>query len=127
MIRPDYYQDNGGIEPIDVWQAWELNGFLASAVKYIHRAGRKEGADDDLQKAATYLMLACERKVRFDYWDRGSERAFVRPEFQYWAIVKAWNLPPNLREALGALLFARSWLDYKVAANHITRMETPDA
>ena len=45
------------IEPIDVVEAWGLGFHLGNAVKYIARAGHKDGAhiDDDLAKAAWYI------------------------------------------------------------------------
>lgn len=44
-------------QPIEVIEAWGLGFHLANAVKYIARAGRKEGvsAKQDLEKAAWYL------------------------------------------------------------------------
>lgn len=52
----------GAIEVIDAIEAWNLDFHRASAVKYLVRAGRKEGADEltDLQKAKWYL----ERRIK---------------------------------------------------------------
>jgi len=54
----------GGIECIDVIEAWGLGFHLGNALKYIARAGRKEGATSvtDLEKAAFYLAREIERQ-----------------------------------------------------------------
>lgn len=64
VINPDNvasvahaHYTTGGIEAIDVIEAWGLNFRLANVVKYIARHGKKArvGAKDDLIKARTYL------------------------------------------------------------------------
>ena len=47
----------GGIEALDFIEAKDLNFRLGNAIKYISRAGKKEGVDPilDLEKAAFYL------------------------------------------------------------------------
>ena len=54
--HPPHYKA-GGIEVIDFIEAKDLNFRLGNAVKYIARAGKKEGVDpiQDLEKAAFYL------------------------------------------------------------------------
>ena len=52
--NPPHYK-SGGIEVIDVIEAFELNFRLANVVKYVLRAGRKGDALEDLEKAAWYL------------------------------------------------------------------------
>lgn len=54
--HPDHHK-GGGIEAILVIEAWGLGFCLGNAVKYICRAGRKEGQEglSDLRKAAWYL------------------------------------------------------------------------
>lgn len=61
-IRPDYYKSNG-IETIDVIEAFDLNFCLGNVIKYVLRAGKKEGEDKqkDLTKANFYLMREFER------------------------------------------------------------------
>jgi len=51
---PHYCQ--GGIEAIDVIEAWSLGFHLGNTVKYIARAGRKGDRIEDLKKAAWYLQ-----------------------------------------------------------------------
>lgn len=57
--HPEHYQTSGGIECIDYIESCGFGtGFcLGSAIKYISRAGRKEGesARDDINKAIWYL------------------------------------------------------------------------
>jgi hypothetical protein len=52
--NPSHYK-SGGIEVIDVIEAFELGFRLANVIKYVLRAGRKGDALEDLQKAAWYL------------------------------------------------------------------------
>jgi len=54
--HPPHYTA-GGIETLDFIEAKDLNFRLGNAVKYIARAGKKEGVDpiQDLEKAAFYL------------------------------------------------------------------------
>lgn len=51
---PAHYQ-SGGMEVIDVIEAFKLGFPLGNAVKYILRAGKKDDGLQDLQKAAWYL------------------------------------------------------------------------
>ena len=52
--NPSHYK-SGGIEVIDVIEAFELGFHLGNVVKYVLRAGRKGDALEDLEKAAWYL------------------------------------------------------------------------
>lgn len=54
--HPSHYIQ-GGIETIDVIEAWELDYCLGNTVKYISRAGKKdpEKIIQDLEKARWYL------------------------------------------------------------------------
>lgn len=58
--HPDHYAGGRKYEPIDVIEDWELGFCLGNAVKYISRAGRKEGLIEDLRKAIWYI----EREIR---------------------------------------------------------------
>lgn len=53
-------------EAIKVIEAWELDFSLGNAVKYIARAGKKNGASDieDLFKARWYLTREIERRQK---------------------------------------------------------------
>jgi len=52
--NPSHYK-SGGIEVIDVIEAFELNYRLGNVIKYVLRAGRKDDLLQDLEKAAWYL------------------------------------------------------------------------
>jgi len=55
--NPSYYQTARGFQAIDVIEAFELDYLKGTAVKYLLRAGKKEGESerDDLEKARWYL------------------------------------------------------------------------
>ncbi len=63
--HPPHYK-LGGIEAIDVIEAWGLGFCLGNAVKYVSRAGRKPGVDpvEDLKKARWYLEREIERRTK---------------------------------------------------------------
>lgn len=62
--HPAYY-NTGGIEAIDVIEAWNLDFCLGNVVKYIARAGRKtKDSLRDLKKAEWYLNREIERRER---------------------------------------------------------------
>ena len=60
--HPDYYR-SGGIEAIDFIDAHRLNFNLGNVIKYVTRAGHKEGEDaiTALSKARWYLNHEMER------------------------------------------------------------------
>ena len=60
-IRPDYYK-SGGMEALDVIDAFELDFNLGNAFKYIARAGKKGDKVEDLRKAVTYLNREIEKE-----------------------------------------------------------------
>lgn len=59
-IRPDYYK-SGGMEALDVIDAFDLGFNLGNAFKYIARAGKKNDKVEDLRKAVTYLNREIEK------------------------------------------------------------------
>lgn len=64
-----YYQSNGGIEPIDLINAFNLNFNCGNVIKYVVRAGNKiydnmnkdSCAVQDLEKAKKYIEFEIER------------------------------------------------------------------
>lgn len=64
--HPPHYK-SGGIEVIDYIEAKDLNYRLGNVIKYVSRAGKKEGIDpiEDLEKAVWYLQreIAARRKA----------------------------------------------------------------
>ena len=61
--HPAYYRA-GGIEALDVIEAWGLGFCLGNTVKYIARAGKKSSCLTDLKKAAWYLNREIEKEER---------------------------------------------------------------
>lgn len=63
--HPSHY-NIGNIEAIDVIEDWNLDFSLGSAVKYICRAGHKDGNTklQDLQKASWYINREIERESK---------------------------------------------------------------
>lgn len=60
--HPSYYK-TGGIEAIDVIEAWNLDFCLGNTVKYIARCGKKsDKVVEDLKKAAWYLNREIESR-----------------------------------------------------------------
>lgn len=57
---PAHYTEGRTIQPIEVLEDWDLNYHLASALKYIARAGRKHDEVKDLKKAVWFL----ERRIK---------------------------------------------------------------
>ena len=58
---PSHYQ--GTIQPIDLINAQNLNFNLGNVVKYVCRAGKKQGENilSDLEKAQNYINYEIER------------------------------------------------------------------
>lgn len=56
--QPGHYKGKGGMEAIDVIEAFDLNYRLGNSAKYLLRAGKKGGEVDatiDLRKAMAYI------------------------------------------------------------------------
>ncbi len=64
--HPQHYQTAGGLEVIDVIEAFELNFHLGNTTKYVLRAGKKGDskakAINDLEKARWYLDREIENR-----------------------------------------------------------------
>ena len=56
---PAHYK-HGGLETIDVIEAWKLDYLLGNTIKYISRAKHKGKELEDLSKAQWYLNRAIE-------------------------------------------------------------------
>ena len=61
--KPKHYVEGRQYEPIEVMRDWGLleSHCLATALKYIARAGRKENCIEDLRKAIWYI----EKEIEF--------------------------------------------------------------
>lgn len=64
ISTPSHYQ--GTTQPIDLINAQNLNFNLGNVVKYVCRAGKKEGENilSDLEKAKNYINYEIERVKR---------------------------------------------------------------
>lgn len=60
VSNPSHYTEGRKYEPIDVIEDWELGFCTGNALKYISRAGRKDNAIQDLEKAKWYV----EREIK---------------------------------------------------------------
>ena len=58
--NPSHYCDGRQYEPRKVIRDWGLNFNLGNAVKYLSRAGRKNDAVEDLEKAICYIEFELE-------------------------------------------------------------------
>lgn len=62
MVNEPPHYKSGGMEAIDVIEAFFADNFhLASAFKYLARAGKKGDYVEDLEKAVWYLHRVIER------------------------------------------------------------------
>ena len=61
ISNPDHYIKGRKYEPRKVIEDWELDFYLGNALKYIARAGRKDNAIEDLEKAKQYLDFEIEK------------------------------------------------------------------
>lgn len=61
QVGGSHYKGMGGLQPLDVIDAWGLDFYEGSALKYLARHKKKNGAED-LDKAIHYLQLLKERK-----------------------------------------------------------------
>ena len=61
--HPDYYLTDNGFQVIDFIEALDLNFSRGNIIKYVSRAGKKDGEDEltALEKAQWYLDREIER------------------------------------------------------------------
>lgn len=74
ISSPDHYGFPGGVEVIDLTR--HMDFLLGNVVKYVCRAGRKEGVSglEDLLKAERYLGWALLREMERSELEQGQER-----------------------------------------------------
>lgn len=70
MNHPAHYCEGRKYETIEVIEAWGLGVNLGNALKYVSRAGRKDDAVEDLEKAVWYLN----REVSAPFLRRAASR-----------------------------------------------------
>lgn len=59
--HPSHYKSVGGLEVIEVIEAFDLDRYLANVVKYVLRSPNKGNEVEDLKKAVWYLQRKIER------------------------------------------------------------------
>ena len=62
-INPSHYK-SGGLEAIQVIEAFELDYNLGNAVKYLLRCGKKGPPIEDLHKCAWYVQRAIDNATK---------------------------------------------------------------
>ena len=72
---PKHYQ--GTIQPIDLINAQDLNFNLGNVVKYVCRAGKKQGENvlSDLDKAKNYINYEIERIKNKEKWIKDNAKS----------------------------------------------------
>lgn len=95
--HPSHYGgENNPYETIKVIDDWGLHRdfYVANAVKYISRAGKKGDIIEDLQKAVWYLKARA--KIEYDY-------PYCYPEMDLDNVLKNWDLSGNLERAINLI------------------------
>lgn len=93
---PAHYVEGRMIEPINVIEAWRIGHHLACVLKYISRAGRKDNALLDLNKALWYLNREITKTQRYFIDAPLDHDKCPCPQ----EIAKDWKLSPNLTAVL---------------------------
>jgi len=102
QINPDYYTKGRRFQPIQVIEEWSLCHHLACTVKYLSRAGRKEGVLLDLRKAEWYLQR--ELGTNNDCNKHPCSKTLISLE----EVIEDWQLSMRLGETLMAVKYARN-------------------
>lgn len=113
VVQRSYYREDSGVEAHRVIDAWQLTFNLGCVLKYLCRAGNKDGATiaGDLNKALTYIDF------EVDFYDRiikGGQQvlkfedkappvdACYLPE----EVGDSWGLNGDQTKALSAIFYA---------------------
>lgn len=115
ISNPAHYTEGRAYEPKDVIAKYELDFFMGNVVKYISRAGRKEGVSriEDLEKARQYAIFEQNRLEEIDRELLAGSNNVVEEAAK---ICNDWELSEFLEEAFKPILedYAHS---YKVSEN----------
>lgn len=115
--HPKHYCEGRRYEPIDVIEDWGLGMHAGNAVKYISRAGRKDNAIEDLEKARWYV----------DRYVQKNDKFFIR----LWEKIRRWFIstkidatpdPDEVAEDWGLNITLESALSY-IAIGNIDAMK----
>lgn len=115
ISNPAYYTEGRAYEPKDVIAEYELNYYMGNVVKYISRAGRKEGVSriEDLEKARQYAVF---EQNRLEAIDRKLFAGYGSVEEEAAKISADWELSEFLEEAFKPILEDYSY-SYKISEN----------
>lgn len=102
FANPDHYAAGRTHEPKDVIMKYGLNFNMGNVVKYISRAGRKDGSSyvEDLKKARQYAVFELEHLMQSGIYEEmnaaGDEVEKIRED---------WKIQPYLCNALEEALY----------------------
>lgn len=115
ISNPKHYTEGRAYEPKDVIAEHELNFYMGCVVKYISRAGRKEGSSrvEDLEKARQYAVFELNRLKEID---RELFAGYDSIEEEAAKICDDWKLSEFLEEAFKPILEDYAY-SYKVSEN----------
>jgi len=103
ISNPAHYTEGRMYEPKDVIAEHDLNFYMGCVVKYISRAGRKEGSSrvEDLEKARQYAVFEQNRLAGID---RQLFAGYGNVEKEAAKISADWELSEFLEEAFKPIL-----------------------
>jgi len=115
ISNPAHYTEGRAYEPKDIIAKYELDFFMGNVVKYISRAGRKNGSSriEDLEKARQYAIF---EQNRLEEIDRGVFAGYDNVEEEAAKISADWELSEFLEEAFKPILEDYAY-SYKVSEN----------
>lgn len=115
ISNPKHYTEGRAYEPKDVIAEHELNFYMGCVVKYISRAGRKEGSSrvEDLEKARQYAVFEMNRLAEID---RELFAGYDSVEEEAAKICDDWKLSEFLEEAFKPIIVDYAY-SYKVNEN----------
>lgn len=115
ISNPAHYTEGRMYEPEDVIAEHDLNFYMGCVVKYISRAGRKEGSSrvEDLEKARQYAVFEQNRLAEID---RQLFAGYNSVEEEAGKICDDWELSEFLEEAFKPILEDYSY-SYKISEN----------
>ena len=115
ISNPAHYTEGRAYEPKDVIAEHDLNFYMGCVIKYISRAGRKDGASriEDLEKARQYAIFEQNRLIEIN---RELFAGYGNVEEEAAKISADWELSEFLEEAFKPILEDYAY-SYKVSEN----------
>lgn len=97
-----------GMEPFDIWDAYQLDPFEAHVLRYLVRADRKGSRYNDLRKAQHYTQELILRVERGDIRYMGRLVPRVSARFEPEEVTEAFHLKGHVGSATRLLLHWRT-------------------